>query len=189
MFLKRPYLYVWYLRYLRIRLRGSIMEKLMIREENMRIVDKPFKTWIKISHYDSIYDITSGIEVSEDLDVRLFKIPVARSNEFRYAKEQESSKNEPNIIYSKLIHLSDTQQLFLKEKRDAIDFNLFKNSYVNPMAYDGSRTTFEIFEDGFSKIIEKTSFDMKMTEYEILRRFINDLYSVIEKEEFEVFYR
>ena len=164
------------------------MEQLLTTKENMSMTDKRFESWIKISHYDCMYDKTSGIEISKDLYVRLFKIPTTRKEEFERLEQKKILIKKSNIIYSELIQLSDTQQLFLEEKRSEIDFNIFKDSYVNPVAYEDGTTTFEIIEDGFRKTIEKTNFDTKVTEYEILRGFISDVYSVIDREEIWMFY-
>ncbi len=137
-----------------------------------------FKSWIKISNYGCMSNTTRGIEVSSDFYVRLFKIPNNESEIIVPTVDQMTLKEleeleGPEIIYSELLLLSSKQQAHLKEKRNEIDFNIFKNEYYNPEVMDGGTTTFEIVEENFTKTIRETNFSLEGTEYDILERFIS----------------
>ena len=137
-----------------------------------------FKSWIKISNYGCMSNTTRGIEVSSDFYVRLFKIPNNESEIIVPTVDQITLKEleeleGPEIIYSELLLLSSKQQAHLKEKRNEIDFNIFKNEYYNPEVMDGGTTTFEIVEENFTKTIRETNFSLEGTEYDILERFIS----------------
>ncbi len=121
---------------------------------------------------------TRGIEVSSDFYVRLFKIPNNESEIIVPTVDQITLKELEElegleIIYSELLLLSSKQQAHLKEKRNEIDFNIFKNEYYNPEVMDGGTTTFEIVEENFTKTIRETNFSLEGTEYDILERFIS----------------
>ncbi len=121
---------------------------------------------------------TRGIEVSSDFYVRLFKIPNNESEIIVPTVDQITLKEleeleGPQIIYSELLLLSSKQQAHLKEKRNEIDFNIFKNEYYNPEVMNGGTTTFEIVEENFTKTIRETNFSLEGTEYDILERFIS----------------